>query len=110
MEKLHDVMRNDTRIHTAQLPVGCGIQLMVKLEGAERTEPRTADEQAARDRYQLESELAAIDRLLAAEGVPLGGAGSAGPGTEALSSKGLVALAAARRLAEQQAAEMQPPP
>ena len=28
MEKLHEILPNDTRITTAQLPVGCGIQLM----------------------------------------------------------------------------------
>lgn len=38
-------------------------------------------------------------------GVPLGGAGAVGPGTEALSSKGLVAMQAARRLQEQALAD-----
>lgn len=34
MEALHDVLPNDTRISTAQLPVGCGIQLIVSTEKA----------------------------------------------------------------------------
>ena len=62
---------------------------------------------ASRKRWQLESELAAIDRYADSLDVPLGGAGSSGPGTEALSSAGLVALAAARRQAEAAAAEAQ---
>jgi len=104
MEKLHEILPNDTRITTAQLPVGCGIQLMVKLDGLTPEQPLTAAELADRKRWQLESELAAIDRYVHALDVPLGGAGSSGPGTEALSSSGLVALAAARRQAEEAAA------
>jgi len=107
MEKLHEILPNDTRITTAQLPVGCGIQLMVKKEGL--TSARTVDAaaQADRQRWLLESEIAAIDRYVDALGTSLGGAASSGPGTEALSSAGLVALAAARRQAEQAAAEQQ---
>ena len=41
---------------------------------------------------QLESELAAIDRYMGSLGVQLGGAGSVGPGTEALTTRGLVAM------------------
>ncbi len=52
---------------------------------------------AERKRHKLELEMASLDRLLSSEGVPLGGAAATGPGTEALSSAGLVALAAARR-------------
>jgi len=100
MEKLHEILPNDTRITTAQLPVGCGIQLMVKLDGMEPHLPLSEAEVAKRKRWQLESEIAAIDRYVHALDVPLGGAGSSGPGTEALSSSGLVALAAARRQAE----------
>lgn len=104
MEKLHEILPNDTRITTAQLPVGCGIQLMVKLDGMTPHLPVTEEEMVVRKRYELESEIAAIDRWVEALDVPLGGAGSAGPGTEALSSAGLVALAAARRQAEEAAA------
>ena len=43
--------------------------------------------QAEHCRYELESEIAAIDRKIASLGVSLGGAISVGPGTEALSSK-----------------------
>ncbi len=86
--------------------VGCGIQLMVKLDGLEPHLPLSDEELAARKRWQLESEIAAIDRYVHALDVPLGGASSSGPGTEALSSAGLVALAAARRLAEAAAAEL----
>jgi len=107
MEKLHEILPNDTRISTAQLPVGCGIQLMVKLEGLSKTLPVTEQEALSRKRWRLDSELAAIDRAIASSGKPLGGAGSSGPGTEALSSAGLVALAAARRAAEEAAAEQQ---
>ncbi len=107
MERLHEILPNDTRISTAQLPVGCGIQLMVKLDGTSAAEPVGADERQSRQRWQLESEITAIDRFVDAMGKQLGGAGSSGPGTEALTSKGLVALAAARRAAEQAAAEMQ---
>lgn len=39
MERLHEILPNDTRISTAQLPVGCGIQLMVKLEGMQVQAP-----------------------------------------------------------------------
>jgi len=105
MEKLHEILPNDTRITTAQLPVGCGIQLMVKLEGLTPELPLTDEEHAQRKRWRLESEIAAIDRYAQSLDVPLGGAGSSGPGTEALSSGGLVALAAARRQAEAAAAE-----
>lgn len=58
-------------------------------------------------RWQLESEAAAIDRLLDAAGTPLGGAAAVGPGVEPLSSKGLVALAAVRREAEEMARQME---
>jgi hypothetical protein len=61
----------------------------------------TEEEIKDRKRWQLESEITAIDRYADALGKPLGGAGSSGPGTTALSSKGLVALAAARRQAEE---------
>ena len=64
----------------------------------------TEEELRERTRWRLESEKAAIDRYLDSLGAQLGGAGSSGPGTEALSSKGLVALAAARRQAEAAAA------
>ena len=47
------------------------------------------------------SELAAIDRVLEAQGTALGGAGVSGPGTEALTSSGLIALGAQRRNAEE---------
>ena len=103
MEKLHEILPNDTRISTAQLPVGCGIQLMVKLDGRTPDQPLTDAEQHERRVWRLESEIAAIDRYLDAVDKPLGGAGSSGPGTEALSSAGLVALAAARRQAEEMA-------
>ena len=66
--------------------------------------PLVESEIAQRKRWQLESEIAAIDRYVHSLDVPLGGAGSSGPGTEALSSAGLVALAAARRQAEEAAA------
>ena len=46
MEKLHEILPNDTRISTAQLPVGCGIQLMVKLEGMNPEQPLTDEEKA----------------------------------------------------------------
>ena len=108
MEALHTILPNDTRIATAQLPVGCGIQICIKLDDAAAADtPRcyTPDgfvngEEAARERkrYALETELAAIDRRLAAVGKTSGGATASGPGTEALSSKGLVALAASRRM------------
>merc|ERR1719488_255824 len=48
MEKLHGILPNDTRITTAQLPVGCGIQLMVKLEGTTPALPVSPQEVAAR--------------------------------------------------------------
>jgi len=105
MEKLHEILPNDTRISTAQLPVGCGIQLMVKQEGLTPARELSEAEAADRKRWLLESEIAAIDRYVDAIGKPLGGAASSGPGTEALGSAGLVALAAARRQAEQAAAE-----
>ena len=77
---------------------------MVKLEGTQMDQPLSEAEIASRKRWRLESELPAIDRYMDALGKPLGGAGSSGPGTEAQSSKGLVALAAARRQAEEMAA------
>uniref|UniRef100_X5DCN9 Methyltransferase domain-containing protein n=1 Tax=Tisochrysis lutea TaxID=1321669 RepID=X5DCN9_9EUKA len=119
MEVLHDILPSDKRILTAQLPVGCGIQLMVSTADVDpkspplyyasqradgsvanlASEPALSGEAAEieRKRYELELELAAIDRLIDADGIPLGGAAASGPGTEALSSAGLVALAAARR-------------
>lgn len=71
-------------------------------------QPLSEAELASRKRWRLESELTAIDRYSESLGKPLGGAGSSGPGTEALSSKGLVALAAARRQAEEMAAAADP--
>ena len=62
MEKLHEILPNDTRVTTAQLPVGCGIQLMVKLDGLTPHLPLSEAELAQRKRWRLESELAAIDR------------------------------------------------
>ena len=107
MEKLHAILPNDTRISTAQLPVGCGIQLMVKKEGLTSARPLSEAVETDRKRWLLESEIAAIDRYVDAIGKPLGGAASSGPGTEALSSAGLVALTAARREAEAAAAAQQ---
>mmetsp|Transcript_16845 Transcript_16845/g.27945 ORF Transcript_16845/g.27945 Transcript_16845/m.27945 type:complete len:450 (+) Transcript_16845:77-1426(+) len=126
MEKLHELLPNDTRIDTAQLPVGCGIQMIIKkdIEGQSAT-PRVYQTMAADGstigvaqlpplegeaamqafrRFQLQSELSAVERLIDASGVPLGGAASNGPGSEALSSAGLVALAAARKAAQEAAA------
>ena len=105
MERLHEILPNDTRVTTAQLPVGCGIQLMVKAEGTAPQRPLTDDELAQRHKWQLENELASIDRYVDALSRNLGGAAATGPGTEALTSKGLVALAAARRQAEAAYAE-----
>ena len=111
MEKLHEQLPNRTDIATAQMPVGCGIQLMVKLEGTGADAPTrawTADDvlegeaaERERRRWRLQSELAAIDRVLEAQGTALGGAGVSGPGTEALTSSGLIALGAQRRNAEE---------
>ncbi len=130
MERMHELLPNDTRINTAQFPLGCGIQFMVKQEGTEwaggsrywrtvrpdGTVHALADEPplegAAAElemrRYALESELEALQRLIDSDGYQLGGVSNSGPGTEALSSSGLVALAAARRAA-QEAAEQEPP-
>ena len=75
MEKLHEQLPNRTDIVTAQMPVGCGIQLMVKLEGtaADALEGERAERE--RQRWRLQSELAAIDRVLESQGTTLGGAG-----------------------------------
>lgn len=105
MEKLHETLPADQRISTAQLPLGCGIQFMVKKDGMPLREKLGAEELAARRKWQLEAEAAAIDRYLDSLGAPASAAGSSGPGCEALTSQGLVALAAARRYAEQVAAE-----
>jgi predicted O-methyltransferase YrrM len=130
MEALHDILPNDTRVSTAQLPVGCGIQFIVSTANVDKAAPplyyasQHADGSTAgmaslpalrgeaaaieRKRYELELELAAIDRLIDADGVPLGGAAATGPGTEALSSAGLVALAAARRPPPEEEAPLVP--
>jgi len=64
MMKLHESLPNDTRIATAQLPLGCGMQLMVKNESVV---PELSDaQQLEQKRWQLESELAAIDRYMGA--------------------------------------------
>lgn len=76
----------------------------MKLDGTDRVRPLSDAEKGERRAWQLSSEMAAIDRFTDAWGVPLGGAASTGPGMEALSSKGLVALAAGRRAAEEAAA------
>jgi len=39
MEALHESLPNQTRISTAQLPVGCGIQMIVKQEGTSASAP-----------------------------------------------------------------------
>ena len=81
----------------------------VKADGAGAGSPALEGEAALveQKRWQLESEAAAIDRLLDAAGAQLGGAAAVGPGVEPLSSKGLVALAAVRREAEEMAAQME---
>lgn len=120
MEALHESLPNQTRISTAQLPVGCGIQMIVKREGVTPADPVRYYPEVKADgsgkgsaplegeaalleqrRWQLESELAAIDRELASAGVELGGAAAVGPGVQPLTSSGLVALAAVRREAEE---------
>jgi hypothetical protein len=80
---------------------------MVKKEGLTSARPLSEAVKTDRKRWLLESEIAAIDRYVDAIGKPLGGAASSGPGTEALSSAGLVALTAARREAEAAAAAQQ---
>merc|ERR1719313_1277133 len=99
MEKLHESLPADTRISTAQLPLGCGIQLMVKREGMRPGQKLSEEELADRKKWQLEAEAAAIDRYLAALDEPATDAGSTGPGCQAMSSQGLVAAGAARRYA-----------
>lgn len=120
MEALHESLPNQTRISTAQLPVGCGIQMIVKREGVSAADPvrywpevkadgtgkgsQPLEGEAAlleQRRWQLESELAAIDRELSSAGAQLGGAAAVGPGVQPLTSSGLVALAAVRREAEE---------
>jgi len=120
MEALHESLPNQTRISTAQLPVGCGIQMIVKQEGTSASAPVRFYPEVKADgtgagtaplegeaalleqrRWQLESELAAIDRELDAAGSELGGAAAVGPGVQPLTSSGLVALAAVRREAEE---------
>merc|ERR1719313_2379595 len=66
MEKLHESLPADPRISTAQLPLGCGIQFMVKKDGMHLNAKLREDEIQARKKWQLESEAAAIDRYLAA--------------------------------------------
>jgi len=127
MELMHQKLPNDTRVSTAQLPVGCGIQIIVKDEGYSKDKPPLYYRSMRADgrvtglasapplegesaeleqrRYAAQSELAALERLVDSLDSPLGGAAVSGPGTEALSSMGLVALAAARRAAEEAAAE-----
>lgn len=62
MMELHESLPNDTRTATAQLPLGCGMQLMVKNDSAipELSDARKLEQK----RWQLESELAAIDRYM----------------------------------------------
>ena len=64
----------------------------------------TTEAPPPRPARQLESELAAIDRILDSAGKELGGAAAVGPGVQPLTSSGLVALAAVRREAEEAAA------
>ena len=77
--------------HPPALREGLGRDDVLEGEAAERE----------RRRWRLQSELAAIDRVLEAQGTALGGAGVSGPGTEALTSSGLIALGAQRRNAEE---------
>ena len=74
-----------------------------KLGAAPRAHLPTT-EAPPRPARQLESELAAIDRILDSAGKELGGAAAVGPGVQPLTSSGLVALAAVRREAEEAAA------
>merc|ERR1711924_329170 len=64
MEKLHEVLPADEKISTAQLPLGCGIQLMVKKDGMRVHAKLSESEIAERKKWRLEAEASAIDRYL----------------------------------------------
>lgn len=65
VEGLHEMLPTDTRIKTAMLPLGCGLQVSVKTEGVADDRPFSETQKLERKRWQLESEVAAIDRALA---------------------------------------------
>jgi len=64
MKTLHEILPNDTRVMSSQLPLGCGIQVMVKTEGLKPDQPVSDAQKAEHKIWQLESEIAAIDRYL----------------------------------------------
>merc|ERR1711920_212073 len=55
----------DERIQTAMFPLGCGLQVSVKMEGLSTGRPLTDSMSLERKKWQLDAELAAIDRSLA---------------------------------------------
>jgi predicted O-methyltransferase YrrM len=64
MEKMHKTLPKDESVMTAQLPIGCGVQIIVNMNGTKPSRPLTDTEKEEHKRWELESELAAIDRYL----------------------------------------------
>merc|ERR1712039_236499 len=64
VEGLYTLLPADERIRTAMLPLGCGLQVSVKM-GLPSERPFTDSQKLDRRKWQLDSEAAAIDRYLA---------------------------------------------
>jgi predicted O-methyltransferase YrrM len=106
MEKMQKILEEDTRVNTALLPVGCGLQLTIKKDAALSSNPLSPAALEDRSQYGREAELAALDRAIAqAEAVPKAPEDrNWGPGTEIPTSAALVAQAASYRQAAELAA------
>lgn len=107
MEKMQKILEEDTRVNTALLPVGCGLQLTIKKDADGQRTPLSAAALEERRQYGREAELAALDRALAQYQRLAAGVQEVrnwGPGTEIPSSAALVAQAASYRQAAEAAA------
>merc|ERR1712134_127614 len=89
MQEFHDNLPNDTRIATAQLPVGCGLQVIVKRQGRRYDHALTRGTNERHKLWELEAELAAIDRQLEALEHPYSDTASK---VDLLDSEGVVAM------------------
>merc|ERR1711862_44725 len=64
VDGLREMLPRDERIKTAMLPLGCGLQVAVKVDGLSPERPVTDSQSSERKTWQLDAEIAAIDRYL----------------------------------------------
>jgi len=92
MDAMHKMLADDARVNTVLMPVGCGLQVVVKKDSQTTRPPLSAAALDDRRQYSLESELAALDRAISGLSAATGPR-NWGPGLDAPSSTALVAQA-----------------